>query len=108
MLSAVDDGVEVTFEGPAKFGVERYDRVLVSVGRRPSSQDLGLEKILADIQALRDDEKVREHASAELQAAEAASGRFASSAGSSKRYSSKRGPGLSVARRASLILSSTG
>jgi len=37
------DEVEVAFEGPAKYGVERYDRVLVSVGRRPSSRGLGLE-----------------------------------------------------------------
>jgi dihydrolipoamide dehydrogenase len=35
--------VEVAFEGPVKFGVERYDRVLVAVGRRPNSRDLGLE-----------------------------------------------------------------
>jgi dihydrolipoamide dehydrogenase len=35
--------VEVTFEGPAKYGVERYSRVLVSVGRRPNSRDIGLE-----------------------------------------------------------------
>jgi dihydrolipoamide dehydrogenase len=38
------DAIEVTFEGPAKYGVERYSRVLVSVGRRPNSRDLGLEK----------------------------------------------------------------
>jgi dihydrolipoamide dehydrogenase len=37
------DTIEVTFEGPAKYGVERYSRVLVSVGRRPNSRDLGLE-----------------------------------------------------------------
>lgn len=37
------EAVEVAFEGPGKFGVERYDRVLVSVGRRPNSDDLGLE-----------------------------------------------------------------
>ncbi|MAR12063.1 MAG: dihydrolipoyl dehydrogenase [Blastopirellula sp.] len=42
-LAAVDDAVEVTFEGPNKFGVERYDRVLVSVGRRPNSRNIGLE-----------------------------------------------------------------
>lgn len=35
--------IEVTFEGPAKFGVQQFDRVLVSVGRRPNSQNLGLE-----------------------------------------------------------------
>lgn len=37
------DAIEVTFEGPAKYGVERYSRVLVSVGRRPNSRDIGLE-----------------------------------------------------------------
>jgi dihydrolipoamide dehydrogenase len=42
-VAAVGDQVEVTFEGPAKFGVERFDRVLVSVGRRPCSRNLGLE-----------------------------------------------------------------
>jgi dihydrolipoamide dehydrogenase len=35
--------VEVAFEGPGKFGVERYDRVLVSVGRRPNTGQLGVE-----------------------------------------------------------------
>ncbi|MDZ4852240.1 MAG: dihydrolipoyl dehydrogenase [Pirellulaceae bacterium] len=43
-VTAVDDQIEVTFEGPGKFGHERYDRVLVSVGRRPVTNDLGLEK----------------------------------------------------------------
>lgn len=42
-VSLSGDKVEVTFEGPEKFGVEKYDRVLVSVGRRPSTQNLGLE-----------------------------------------------------------------
>jgi dihydrolipoamide dehydrogenase len=37
------DTIEVAFEGPAKYGVEHYDRVLVSIGRRPASQGLGLE-----------------------------------------------------------------
>jgi dihydrolipoamide dehydrogenase len=41
--------VEVAFEGPAKYGVERYDRVLVSVGRRPNSQGLGLENTQVEI-----------------------------------------------------------
>ncbi len=42
-LGVRNEHVEVSFEGPNKFGVEKYDRVLVSVGRRPNSQDLGLE-----------------------------------------------------------------
>jgi len=42
-VAEVDNQVEVTFEGPGKFGHERFDRVLVSVGRRPVSQGLGLE-----------------------------------------------------------------
>jgi dihydrolipoamide dehydrogenase len=43
-VALVDDQIEVTFEGPGKFGHERYDRVLVSVGRRPRTSGLGLEK----------------------------------------------------------------
>ncbi|MFN3191622.1 MAG: dihydrolipoyl dehydrogenase [Aureliella sp.] len=42
-MAQVDDQVEVTFEGPGKFGHERFDRVLVSVGRRPVSRGIGLE-----------------------------------------------------------------
>lgn len=42
-VAEVDNQVEVTFEGPGKYGHERFDRVLVSVGRRPVSRDLGLE-----------------------------------------------------------------
>lgn len=42
-LGLQGDEVEVAFEGPAKYGVERYDRVLVSVGRRPVSRGIGLE-----------------------------------------------------------------
>lgn len=37
------NAVEVSFEGPGKFGAERYDKVLVSVGRRPNSRGFGLE-----------------------------------------------------------------
>ena len=35
--------IEVAFEGPGKFGVEQFERVLLSVGRRPVSAGLGLE-----------------------------------------------------------------
>ncbi len=42
-VAEVDQQVEVTFEGPGKFGHERFDRVLVSVGRRPVTRGLGLE-----------------------------------------------------------------
>ncbi len=40
-----ENKVEVTFEGPAKFGAEQYDRVLISVGRVPSTRNLGLENL---------------------------------------------------------------
>jgi len=43
-LADVGGAVEVAFEGPEKYGTERYDRVLVCVGRRPNSRDMGLEK----------------------------------------------------------------
>jgi dihydrolipoamide dehydrogenase len=42
-IAEVDNQVEVTFEGPGRFGHERFDRVLVSVGRRPVTRGLGLE-----------------------------------------------------------------
>jgi dihydrolipoamide dehydrogenase len=48
-VALVDEQVEVTFEGPGKFGHERYDRVLVSVGRRPNSANLGLENTLVKV-----------------------------------------------------------
>jgi dihydrolipoamide dehydrogenase len=35
--------VAVTYEGPDKYGTEKYDRVLVSVGRVPNTRNLGLE-----------------------------------------------------------------
>lgn len=37
------DKVEVAFEGPGEFGTKSYDAVLVSVGRRPRTDGLGLE-----------------------------------------------------------------
>jgi len=48
-IAEIDNQIEVTFEGPGKFGHERFDRVLVSVGRRPFSQGLGLENTLVQI-----------------------------------------------------------
>jgi len=39
------DQIDVTFEGPGKFGTEKFDRVLVSVGRAPMSKNLGLENL---------------------------------------------------------------
>jgi dihydrolipoamide dehydrogenase len=46
-----DEMVEVAFEGPAKFGTERYDRVLVSVGRRPNTANLKLENTQVTLDA---------------------------------------------------------
>lgn len=48
-IAEVDNQVEVTFEGPGKFGHERFDRVLVSVGRRPVTQGLGLENTAVQV-----------------------------------------------------------
>ncbi|HEY2415615.1 MAG TPA: dihydrolipoyl dehydrogenase [Pirellulaceae bacterium] len=46
-----DGKVEVAFEGPGKFGAEQFDRVLVSVGRRPNSRGFGLENTQVEIDA---------------------------------------------------------
>lgn len=45
-----DRDAEVTFDGPLGKATERYDRVLVAVGRRPNSRGLGLEntKVVVD------------------------------------------------------------
>lgn len=48
-LTSVDNKIEVTFEGPSKFGHERYDRVLVSIGRRPVTRGLGLENTKVEV-----------------------------------------------------------
>ncbi len=48
-IAETDGGVEVTFEGPGNFGHERFDRVLVSVGRRPVTRGLGLENTKVEV-----------------------------------------------------------
>ena len=45
------DKVEVAFEGPGKYGTELFDKVLVAVGRRPNSANLGLENTDAQVDA---------------------------------------------------------
>jgi dihydrolipoamide dehydrogenase len=42
-LKDVGDAIEVTFEGAVENKVQRFSRVLVSVGRKPNSAGLGLE-----------------------------------------------------------------
>lgn len=48
-LKDVGDAIEVTFEGPEGTVVERYSRVLVSVGRKPNSAGFGLENTKVEI-----------------------------------------------------------
>ena len=48
-LVEVDDKIEVTFEGPGKFGREKFDRVLISIGRRPVTSGLGLENTQVEV-----------------------------------------------------------
>ncbi len=43
-LADKKDAIEVTFDGAAPEKTQRFDRVLLSIGRRPNSADLGLEK----------------------------------------------------------------
>lgn len=49
--SIAEDGdeIEVTFEGPGKFGHERFDRVLISTGRKPVTRGLGLENTQVEV-----------------------------------------------------------
>ncbi|MEM9644000.1 MAG: dihydrolipoyl dehydrogenase [Planctomycetota bacterium] len=48
-LAEDGDKVVVTFEGPAHFGSEKFDRVLISIGRRPVTRGLGLENTKVEI-----------------------------------------------------------
>ena len=48
-VSEVNGQIEVTFEGQGKFGHERFDRVLVSVGRRPVTAHIGLENTQVEL-----------------------------------------------------------
>jgi dihydrolipoamide dehydrogenase len=48
-MKQVKDGIAVTFEGEGKTGDQTFDRVLVSIGRRPNSAILGLEKTRVQI-----------------------------------------------------------
>lgn len=48
-LADKKDSIEVTFEGAAPGKTERYSRVLVSVGRRPNSENIGLENTEVEI-----------------------------------------------------------
>jgi len=50
-LDEREDGVQVTFEGQADPLTQRFDRVLVAIGRRPNSQGLGLESTAARLDA---------------------------------------------------------
>src|SRR6478672_2165807 len=43
-MKEVKDGIAVTFEGEGKNGDQTFDRVLVSIGRRPNAKIPGLEK----------------------------------------------------------------
>ncbi len=43
-MKAVEDGIAVTFEGGGKVGEQTFDRVLISIGRKPNSAIPGLEK----------------------------------------------------------------
>jgi dihydrolipoamide dehydrogenase len=63
-----DDGVTVTFDGDVDEQEQTFDRVLVAIGRRPNSEDLGLENtdvqvdedgfIVVDEERRTDDERI--------------------------------------------------
>jgi dihydrolipoamide dehydrogenase len=59
--------IQVTFEGEAEEKVQRFDRLLISVGRRPNSDNLGLENTQVEV-----DEKGFVRADAQQQTADPA------------------------------------
>jgi dihydrolipoamide dehydrogenase len=48
-MKTAKDGIAVTFEGEGKQGEQTFDRVLVSIGRRPNSQVPGLDRLKVEI-----------------------------------------------------------
>jgi dihydrolipoamide dehydrogenase len=44
-----DEHVEVTFEGEIEEKQQNFDRVLVAIGRRPASKDIGLDKTRVEV-----------------------------------------------------------
>jgi dihydrolipoamide dehydrogenase len=50
-LADKKDSIEVTFEGQVPERVQRFSRVLLSVGRRPNSANLGLENTAVEVDA---------------------------------------------------------
>ena len=48
-MKAVTDGVAVTFDGEGKSGDQTFDRVLISIGRKPNSSIPGLDKTRVQI-----------------------------------------------------------
>ncbi|MEO6238309.1 MAG: dihydrolipoyl dehydrogenase, partial [Vicinamibacterales bacterium] len=48
-MKAVQDGVTVSFDGEGKSGDQKFDRVLISIGRRPNSAVPGLDKTRVQI-----------------------------------------------------------
>jgi dihydrolipoamide dehydrogenase len=48
-MKEAKDGITVTFEGEGKSGDQTFDRVLVSIGRRPNSAIPGLDKTKVEV-----------------------------------------------------------
>ena len=48
-MAAAGEKIEVTFEGPGKYGHQQFDRVLISIGRRPLTQGIGLENTQVEV-----------------------------------------------------------